>query len=175
MADCRLFRRMRRHLRSALVWAAIPLVVFNGRTVVGCGCFGHFESVCHCSCCSQRKDASTHSGKTACSCCLNHGKAGNVSCCTSKETLECCKLAAKNCQHSNSHGVKGHGCTSIVMHVVVPAVVATSDVNDLHASTDVLAQASFSFLTESPDGRFVDFDTGPPPNDIVISLHRLII
>jgi hypothetical protein len=62
------------------------------------------------------------------------------------------------------------------LHVVVPATVAaTSNLGDVLAQTHVAAEFELPLSTESFHAQFVDFDTGPPPNDLVVKLHRLII
>src|SRR6186997_2207582 len=49
MTGYRLTRRAKRRWRTAFVWATLPVVLLNGRTLVGCGCTGHFDSACRCT------------------------------------------------------------------------------------------------------------------------------
>jgi len=78
---------------------------------------------------------------------------------------------------ADGHAWKGHHCTSIVMHVVMPAtVMPTVDASDLHAAAFVLADFNLPLtINQSQVAHVVDFDTGPPPNDLVVTLHRLVI
>jgi hypothetical protein len=60
-----------------------------------------------------------------------------------------------------------------VIPVTVPSAV---DAGDLHASFFALAAFSQpAHISQSHDGQVVDFDTGRPPNDLVVTLHRLVI
>ena len=171
-------RFIRRHYRAAVVWAAIPLAIFNGRTVVGCGCFGHFESVCQCGCCSEMQDGGKQHGKSARPCCTGHGFShSSYSCCNQSDATHQCNTADSDSRPASPQGVRGHHCTSIVLHEVIPVTVTSSvDAGDLHASIFVLADLGLSLsFSQSQVGRVVDFDTGPPPKDLVVSLHRLVI
>jgi len=176
-----LARFVRRHSRSALVWAAIPLVVFNGRTLVGCGCTGHFESVCHCNCCSNEDNAGNRRhAQSARPCCAGHAfKADQCSCCNHREATHRCTMAEQERDSSSTNGaaLKGPCCISIVLHDVIPATVASSmDASELQPSIFVLAD--FNLPTSDSQShvvQVVDFDTGPPPNDLVVTLHRLVI
>jgi hypothetical protein len=86
-------------------------------------------------------------------------------------------MADSDSYHARGEAVQSHRCKSIALHEVIPGTVAASvDVGDLHAMTSVLADFSLPLtVSQSPVARFVDFDTGPPPNDLVITLHRLVI
>jgi hypothetical protein len=65
----------------------------------------------------------------------------------------------------------------MVRHEVIPVTVASiADAGDLHAS--FFALAAFSpplYVSELHVGQVVDFDTGPLPRDLVVTLHRLVI
>jgi len=169
----RINRVVRRHFRAALVWAAIPLAAFNGRTVVGCGCFGHFEAVCHCGCCGGTE------GHSACSCCsAYHPDHSNCSCCLlgSQPTARC-SVASHEPMAKNGSTLERHHCTSIAMRTVVPATVTHSiDLTDLHSWTLAIADHGLPPSNgNSHLGSFSEIDTGPPPGDLVVILHRLVI
>jgi hypothetical protein len=179
MVNIRLTRFIRRHYRAALVWAVMPLAVLTGRTVVGCGCFGHFESACHCGCCSDKHDGAKQ-GESACSCCTGHGFTHSTCCCCNKAKAK----SPSNITDCKSHDScpasdlvwQGHRCTSIVVHDVIPVTVAPSaDVADLHSSIFVLPDYILSPSSSQSFGQAVDFDTGPPPADLVVTLRRLVI
>jgi hypothetical protein len=71
---------------------------------------------------------------------------------------------------------QGHRCTSIVVHDVIPVTVAPAvDVADLHASIFVLPDYFLPPTSSQSLGQAVDFDTGPPPDDLVVTLRRLVI
>jgi hypothetical protein len=73
--------------------------------------------------------------------------------------------------------VQGHRCTQIVVYVVVPATVTTALAGfDSQASSLALAALDLPLGSASTDSWHVfQLDTGPPPNDLVIVLHRLVI
>jgi hypothetical protein len=135
--------------------AMLPLALLNGRTLVGCGCTGHFEAVCHCGC------------AMGCGGCCGQG--GTRACCAKRTATETASDAAT--QHA-----RGHHCTQIVEYVVVPATVApTVAADDSQASATVLAVLDLPILAPSTHaGQFVDLATRPP-NDLVVVLHRLVI
>jgi hypothetical protein len=171
-------RFVRRYCRTAVVWAAIPLAVFNGRTVVGCGCFGHFEAVCHCSCCPETQNSSSHQGESVCACCAGHGcRHSGHACCGHHGVTH-----ASSAANAESHSVLGpsfgdHHCRTAVRHEVTPVTVASiADIGDLIASFVVSTVFNPSLETsQSNIVRVVDFDTGCPPDDLVVTLHRLVI
>lgn len=178
MVNIRLTRFLRRHCRAAAIWAAIPLAVFNGRTLVGCGCFGHFESACHCGCCSATGNEGIQSEKCDRPCCASHGFSDSDCCCCnrSQSSHHC---TATNCDSRPSSGqaLQVHHCKSIVLHDVVPVIVApSSNAGDLHEANFGLADFGMPRSnTQFHIVQVIDFDTGPPPNDLVVTLHRLVI
>lgn len=175
MSSIHLTRIVRRRFRSAIVWATIPLVVFNGRTIVGCGCFGHFESTCHCGCCSDDKERHGKSNSTCCTGDSFH----SAPCprCKHDEANRCCNHADSKTRPADSLTWKGHHCTSIAFYLVAPAtVLPTFDASDLDVAAFLPADSRLPLIVDqSQIAHVVDFDTGPPPGDLVISLHRLVI
>jgi hypothetical protein len=50
------------------------------------------------------------------------------------------------------------------------------DAGDLHESIFALADLGLPLVfSQSHVGQVVDFDTGPPPSDLVVILHRFVI
>lgn len=151
-------RRIRktRKWRTLLVCAMLPLVVFNGRTVVGCGCHGRFEARCHCNCCSN------HDGKS-CPCCEKHGKG--------------LRGAPSSTPDKSSACAVGHHCKSVVQHEVTPATVSSAHL------ADEIAQQFFTldsvdqpWVVSPPTGSsFVSEHSQLPPLDRVVALRRLVI
>lgn len=161
----RLIRRVRRHSRAIVVWAAMPLALFNGRTIVGCGCFGHFESVCNCGCCSGQLS------KAGCSCCDGR-------CCCNQSASAGRGKATENIScHASCHSLQSHRCRSFILHEATPVTIAPHvDGVDLQESLFILAISLLPRASsQSHSGQVADFDTGPPPNDLVVTLHRLVI
>src|SRR5690348_5023745 len=48
MTGTYLSKRARNRWRTLAAWAMLPLAMFNGRAIAGCGCIGDFESVSQC-------------------------------------------------------------------------------------------------------------------------------
>lgn len=117
-------------------------------------------------------------GKTACPCCakhyFNHSK---CACCNGSRATHCCEAADSDSGAAGLQVVRGHRCKSIALYEVIPATVASSaDVGDLHAPIFVLADHSLpKSFSHTQVVRVVEVDTGPPPNDLVVALHRLVI
>src|SRR5688572_10043666 len=143
MVGIRQTRFFRHHSRVAVVWVAIPLVVFNGRTLVGCGCTGHFESVCRCNCCPDTQEGGKQHGKSTYSCCTSHGFShSHCACCNRSELTHHSNTADNDCCPAGPQELQGHHCNSIVLHDVIPGTVAPStDTAGLHAS--ILVSADF--------------------------------
>jgi hypothetical protein len=177
MVGRRIVRYLRRHGRSAAIWFAIPLAVLNSHATIGCGCTGHFESVCHCECGVVAKQCcKQHHGKKFSS--FRTARDSNASGCPS-----CCRQATRGASaaqvahHNESEALQGHRCKSIVMQEVIPVTLAPSvDANGVCSS--MLVAADLILPTDVGHSEVVgaiDFDTGPPPKDWVVILHRLVI
>ena len=178
MSGIRPAQFVRRHFRAAVVWAALPLVVFSGRTVVGCGCFGHFESPCHCGCCSDLQDAGTQRGKAACSSCTGPVSSYGIRpCCSDTEPTNLSDMADCDSQSDSSRQWQCNHCKLIVRYEVTPATVAPSvDANDFHEPNFVFTNVAMAHIfSQAPVRRAADCDIGPPPKDLVITLQRLVI
>ena len=72
MVGIRFNRNAKNRWRSIAVWAMLPLAVLNGRTVIGCGCSGHFEAECHCNCGDAGGCCSSQ--ESSCPCRAKHSK-----------------------------------------------------------------------------------------------------
>lgn len=153
-------RDARSRWRAIVVCAMLPLTVLNGRTVVGCGCNGHFEAVCHCNCSGSTCCNSKHG--TTCPCCKKHEKTGKDE---TKDTS-----GSDICVH-------GRHCKGIAQHEVIPATVPSSHAADeigLAAFTLDLIDVPTTPELSSPQQQIIGH-TSPPPLDRVVALHRLVI
>lgn len=179
MSGFRPTRFVRPYYRAALIWAAMPLAAFNGHTIVGCGCTGHFEPVCHCYCCLDSQDnAKEHCGTAGCPCCSGHrAKHGHCPCCDQNRLARSNGTPDQRSRPDNGQGVQNHRCRPMVLYEVTPVTVVQSvDAGDLLGAVLALAIIDRpSPVNPAQAGEFVDFDTGPPPNDLVVSFHRLVI
>lgn len=168
MAGIRLSRVARNRWRTAAIWAMLPLAAFNSRTVIGCGCSGHFESKCQCNCCDShdgsRGDCSRCGGPNSSTC----------PCCSKVE-----KSAPAQTGESSECGTALHGphCKVIVVHEVIPAtVVSVHNGNDLNFSVLDLDTIDLPIVVNQLGiGDTGLACLGPPPRDLVVTLRRLVI
>lgn len=170
MSGPRLSRFCRHHGRALVVWAMMPLAALNGRTIVGCGCTGHFEEVCHCnspggakSCCQSTAGCCGGHGTKSCSCCSTHESGSSSD--TKKDR------ASDAIRHIGSRH-----CVSLAVHVVLPATEGPLSSEDGHFASLALSSVNLAFLpTSAPLEPVVQLDIKCPPNDLVVTLHRFII
>ena len=162
MVSIRLNRSARNRWRTVAVWAMLPLAVFNSRTVVGCGCTGHFESVCHCNCQGSSCCGTSHG--TPCPCCQKQGK------CHASETQ-------RGKDSERTAGLHGHHCKGVAEHVTVPAtVVSVHTADEVSVSAFTLDATDLSAATNlQPAAAFLSEHSTPPPIDRVVTLRRLVI
>ena len=150
--------------RSIVVWAMLPLAVLNARTVIGCGCSGHFEAECRCNCVD----------------------AGG--CCSSKESACSCRAKHSNCHTAAVHidkaetetttSLHGCNCNCSAAHVVTPATIAP-----IHVTADDVKLSAFildtidrpSQINEQTVGVSILEHSTPAARDLVVSLRRLVI
>jgi hypothetical protein len=162
MARCCLINRVLAHCRVIFAWAVMPLAAVPGETIIGCGCSGHFEAVCHCQSC--RDECREHRAPAIGSCCC-HGAPGGAQTCR---------------QSSSADGraqSKSHQCIKIVLHKGDLLLVPSLHGSDQHQFATILP-LSFGApgKIQLPTGRRAfAIDSGPPPRDVVITLRRLVI
>jgi hypothetical protein len=101
---------------------------------------------------------------------------GNRSCCMKRAGCSSQQLTGHSTNDGNQ-GVRGNGCCTPLVHQAVPTVVTSPVVVDGYQMM-ALTLASDDMPSFSPMEKTavrLEFDTGRPPNDLVISLHRLVI
>ena len=163
-------------VRTLLVWAMVPLSVVNGQTIVGCGCTGHFEAICHCGSCDSLDSAVQPATNQTCGSTLSHG-AHSHSCCCHGEPTSSCRTGRSSLVSSEGNGFRGHHCTKIVLDPGETVVSVSPHVGDqLNYSTFLLPSLDLLVNYDIVAREHVfSFDSGPPPSDVVVTLHRLII
>lgn len=162
----------REYGRAILAWLMIPLMIAQGGAIVGCGCSGHFEAVCHCGNC----ESATSGQSVEVTSTPNYSAAAHPCCChrQSNETRQTCLHARRA---SRSAQFQEHQCRKIVLHtdniVVAPAT---------HTGNPLLYAAVLPAPLDRPadvaivTGQHIfAFDSGPPAHDLVIALRRLVI
>lgn len=171
MTRSRLIRFGRTRCRTLAVWAMMPLAVLNSRTVLGCGCTGRFEADCHCNCSSIHKRADHRTGEAGC-CCCSHNVSGS--------SKSCCKQVASGSDDSKStieKGLRSRTCTTMAMHVADPATMPPLTFDD-GARAAALNLAAFEIAIvphETIWGRTTQLETVPPPDNLLVTLRRLLI
>jgi hypothetical protein len=169
MAGIRLNRVARNRWRTIATWAMLPLALFNSRIVLGCGCSGRFQSVCHCEC-RDSHDVS-HGDK-----CVKCG-GGNHSTCTSCGKIEKSLPVANGNPSDSSTTLYGSRCKVAVVHEIIPATLVTVYTwDELSLSASDFDTIDFPVTTSQP--RICDISiacNGPPPSDLVVTLRRLVI
>ncbi len=160
------------------VWVAVPLVVLNGRTVIGCGCTGEFQPTCHCSCCSHLHGGRSQRTNDHRSCCAGQPKDHHAACCDQGRTAQQSGVDTTRSHTPAGQTLDSHRCETIVLHEASPVTLVHSDdaggniYTAIHALADVHPLISIAPFAV---GRAVEVNTGPPPNDLVVTLHRLVI
>ena len=173
------FRSTRPSLRAAIFLGMVPLVILNGWPVAGCICAdGHYEASCP-GCVGRARHAAAEQKPTTRSCC---GRACCARAGKSESTHSCCKGHKSCCKQAkgrevNAPAIEGPCCTPVAQTQVIPVVSVSPAVVDHHQAVAVFAAIPDlpSLAAAVHHGRCVEIDTGPPPNDLVVTLQRLII
>jgi hypothetical protein len=172
MTLSRLIRCGRSHCRTLVVWAMMPLVTLNGRTVIGCGCTGRFEAECRCSCSDIQKGGNHTTGEAGCRCCAHN---------RSRPSESCCKHIERDSGESKStigKGLQSRTCTTMAMHVADPATISSLNLHDgIRSAALHLTAFEIPFVLphETIWGRSTRIETGPPPDNLLVTLGRLLI
>ncbi len=172
MFGLRLARFSRHYGRALVVWAMMPLALLNGRTIIGCGCTGHFEEVCRCN--------SPAGGKSCCgsmgSCCRGHHGTKSYSCCSRRQSGVSPDSKKDRASDTFCHIGSRH-CVVLAIHEVIPATEGpTFSSDDGNFASLALSSVDLAFSpTFAPLERVVPLDIKCPPNDLVVTLHRFII
>ena len=158
-------RSTRRRLRAAVTLALLPLAMLSALPLAaGCICAdGHYEPICHAG---QSQASMANHG---CSCCARR------SCCSGKG---CCHHSAVNSRNQiPGQHLDSSGCCTPVVRPAIPTVVNSSAVVDSELATALVVSSIElpHFEGALKITRHFDFDTGCPPNDLVITFERLVI
>ena len=173
------FRSIRQSLRAVLFLGMVPLVILNGLPAGGCICAnGRFMLFCP-GCRGQATRNVTEHTATTPACCARKCCAQPIA---KAATHPCCQGHKSCCDRSTGRsgaapGFRCPGCTPVLTMLAIPVVNVSSAVLDQHQD-----MAAFAAIADLPSifaavhhGRCVEIDTGPPPNDLVVTFQRLII
>jgi hypothetical protein len=185
-----LFRSIRHRCHAAIVWAMVPVALLSGRTVSGCiGPTGRFEPDCHCAAMQEAgKNASdTNEAGDGATCHLAccHGKCcckGNGGCCQTTHGFVTAKSSSQPKDNNLSNGghcnlsSDGH-CRPFSYFAAVTVTSLSGQSLDLQQPVDVLPVVLHAPLTNAftAPATAVELDTGPPPDNLVVALHRWLI
>jgi len=143
----------------------VPLAMLNALPLAaGCICAdGHYEPVCHAGQCR------TGMADCGCACCAHH------SCCSGK--IRCNRSTVNPHEQIPDQHVSNSGCCTPLVHQATPTIVTSSAaVDSQQIAALIMAPIDLPYSGEALKiGRHVDFDTGRPPHDLVITLQRLVI
>jgi hypothetical protein len=106
-----------------------------------------------------------------CSCC--HGD-----CCCCKSKGGCCKSLSQNDVRPSGEGFQSTArCRSFAIYVTVPVVQSSAQASDIHQAVEFLPVASKVDISALPAtiSHVAELNTGPPPGNLVVALHRWII
>jgi hypothetical protein len=165
-----LLRFLRRRAWASLVWAMIPLTFWSGKPTFGCICSdGHFEINCK---------AIVHQGADGkqvpcgCSCCIRSGKR-----CCSGARKACCRHSTDTKSGSASITGTACHCQPAVLMATAPTLVKTLRTTDEHQipAAHVASLENAPLFALAPRNVSFRLDTGPPPDDWVVALHRLLV
>jgi hypothetical protein len=157
------------YFRLSLLWAMIPLTVFASRPVTGCTCAsGEYKLVCMAH--VFHRQAPQNSGRNARNC----EKACSLQQDGRTNSADCCQTGQCPLSKESSNG--GGKCCSpdLLTRVIVPSTVAFSVDIVHHVLFDLPVVEATRPVADSAVIHFVRHETGPP-DDLVVSLHRLLI
>jgi hypothetical protein len=177
MAGEFLSRAVRRRFHAAMIWAMVPVAMMNVRSVSGClSPTGHFEPGCHCAA-MQEPGTNASQGTSTTNCCCHCACCLGKTCCCCKGKSCCSMSVAKNARQPAGNGVEnGTHCRPFSMYVVAPAVKASLSAGMDHSVA--IVPISFDPLTivvTTAVAHPAELNTGPPPDNLVVALHRFLI
>ncbi|MEX2140686.1 MAG: hypothetical protein WD894_15600 [Pirellulales bacterium] len=158
-------------LRSALLWAMIPLTLFASRPATGCTCAsGEYKLFCvaHLPHRLGAHDSSGNGVPCQKACCQQHRSA--------TYSADCCQTG--HCPLCDGNGKSGSNscCNPDKVTAVTAASPLTFSVDhNYHLLFDSPAVEVGSVVADLAAAHFVPYDTGPPGGDLVIWLRRLLV
>ena len=165
-------RIVRRRFQAAVIWAMVPLAAFSGQSVSGClSAKGQFDPNCRCWAAAADSAASNASHPCHCACC------GTSHCCCKNKSLACHKTAAHT-QSSDNTGVNDSSrCRPVTAYFTTTAVNGLHRTVLVHPSVGCFDQTvGMPAIAVGTDVKYVSqLNTGPPPDNLTVALHRWVI
>ena len=169
-------------MRTAIFYGMVPLAILNGWPSMACSCANGQSNpsgrgaVC-CALHSGAGQKGSGSSCCGCPCCAERGGDSSRHGCCPPPTKKCCQPSNKPSPGGRQAGSPNHGCTLVIQMQPIPGVVAASQYNDQY---DVLALFVVPLnlarpLATSQTSACVEIDSDPPPDNLVVTLQRLVI
>jgi hypothetical protein len=161
-------------LRRLVAWAMVPVAFLAGWPVsAGCVCSdGHYEPVCKADLCRLGI------GECGCLCCAKDAIASSADSCSKDDPCCISEHSGNPVQDSCDTQARANGCCTPIVHQTVATadtLPLLADVYQFPAEMLPAALVPWSYAASSKVFHGVDFDTGPTPVDLVITLRRLVI
>lgn len=182
MIPLAIIKRLQLRRRAMIACALIPLVAFSGLPAYGCICAdGHYELCCNSSrfATSNYCEVTPKAANDCCgrSCCAHRVADGHSrSCCQRKSDHGLTSRPAQT--KTGETSITGKSCCTPVVRAATVATVANSlkavDDHHLPAIGAVTVELADSHVGARPCPHFLA-DVGPPPDDLVVTLQRLVI
>jgi len=159
------------YLRSALLWAMIPLTLFASRPVTGCTCAsGEYKLFCMAHVLHGKAVHDSNGNSTQCekACCSQHK---NVT-----DSAPCCQKG--HCSLSDAQGKPaGNKCCNpdMLTAVTIASAVTFSLDNSHQVLFDLPVVESGTVFADLAIAHPISHETGPPGGDLVVSLRRLLV
>ena len=177
MAPASLFKQLRKSMWALTVCAMLPATVLSGLPAFGCICAdGHYELFCQAGHCASEAEQQG----SGCTCCASSAAQADGHKCCQRKTA-CCRGTRsqdKNRTHSSGSqvGDKG-GCTPVIREAAATTLMAIAPTaDDHHLPADwIVSSVQVRVPLELNYAVHLQLDTGPPPDDLVVTLARLII
>jgi hypothetical protein len=180
MASKILNRSIRRHLHAAVIWAMAPLAAVSGQSVLGCmSANGQFDLNCRCWAVQPNASQPGSTDQAAAVTCHCHcGCCGTAHCCCKNKSHASNSLASHT-NRTSGEGIQTTGhCRPVAMFLAVAAVNGSHDAGVEHLALNALmsSTADISVRANNTGGeRIAELATGPPPDNLVVALHRWVI
>ena len=159
------------YLRTAFLWAMIPLTVFASRPATGCTCAsGEYKPFCaaHLSRGQVHHDSSGKGVTCSMPCCQQQTYAG--------DSVPCCQQG--DCALADGQGKPGGNKCCNPDHLTAATVASSVSFSldiEHHDLFDLPVVESVWHIGDVVVDGFISNDTGPPGGDLIVSLRRLLI
>ena len=175
------FKRSVRHrLHAAVIWAMAPLAAVSGQSVLGCmSANGQFDPNCRCWAVPTNASQPGSSDQAASATCHCHcGCCGTSHCCC-KNKSHASNSVACHTSRTSGEGIQTTGhCRPVAFFLAVTAVNGSHDAGVGYPAINALMPSTADICVSANNTggeRIAELATGPPPDNLVVALHRWVI